>query len=163
MIEVQAKQPNTVVRGGRRRTVQVVVGVFLLLGAIASVHYVPMAALGASGDDLRAQVHELTAQVLQLKQEQSMPALVLNRYRNSIGYVYGVYHVGFANQRPEIRARVSGTGFLVGDGLLATNRHVAEPWFGDSEAEKLIWRGATARLETLVVFFPGWLTPVRLA
>ena len=163
MIEVQAKQPNTVVRGGRRRTVQVVVGVFLLLGAIASVHYVPMAALGASGDDLRAQVHELTAQVLQLKQEQSMPAVVLNRYRNSIGYVYGVYHVGFANQRPVIRARVSGTGFLVGDHLVATNRHIAEPWYGDSEAETLIRRGATPTVETLVVFFPGSLPPVRLS
>jgi len=163
MIEVQAKQPNTVVRGGRRRTVKVVVGVLLLLGAIASVHYVPMAALGASGDDLRTRVHELTAQVLQLKQEQSMPALVLNRYRNSIGYVYGVYHVGFANQRPEIRARVSGTGFLVGDHLVATNRHIAEPWYGDAEAETLIRRGATPTIETLVVFFPGWLPPVRLS
>ena len=35
-----------------------------------------------------------------------MPAVVLNRYRNSIGYIYGVYQVGFANQRPIIpRAR----------------------------------------------------------
>ena len=47
-----------------------------------------------------------------------MPAVVLKRYRNSIGYIYGVYQVGFASQRPEIRARVSGTGFLVGDGLI---------------------------------------------
>ena len=84
-----------------------------------------------------------------------MPALVLNRYRNSIGYIYGVYQVGFANQPAAIRARVSGTGFLVGDGLLATNRHVAEPWYGDSEAEGLMHRGATAMLESLVVFFPG--------
>src|SRR5579864_2724337 len=163
MIEVQAKQPNPVVRGGRRRTVQVVVGVLLLLGAMATVHYVPMAALGASGDDLRTQVHELTAEVLELRQEQSMPALVLSRYRNSIGYVYGVYHVGFANQRPVIRARVSGTGFLVGDHLVATNRHIAEPWYGDSEAETLIRRGATPTVETLVVFFPGSLPPVRLS
>jgi S1-C subfamily serine protease len=87
---------------------------------------------------------------------------VLNRYRNSIGYIYGVYQVGFANQPAAIRARVSGTGFLVGDGLLATNRHVAEPWYGDSEAEDLIQRGATAMLESLVVFFPGSPTPVSL-
>ena len=63
-----------------------------------------------------------------------MPAITLNHYRNSIGYIYGVYQVGFPNQRPAIRARVSGTGFLVGDGLLATNHHVAEPWYGDPEA-----------------------------
>jgi serine protease Do len=70
--------------------------------------------------------------------------------------------VGFANHRPEVRARVSGTGFLVGNGLIATNRHVAEPWYGDSEAQKLIDQGATAMLENLVVFFPGSPTPVTL-
>jgi len=135
----------------------------MLLGAVAAGHYVPMATSEASRDDLRIQVHELTAQVVQLRQEQSMPAFVLNHYRNSIGYIYGVYHVGFADQRPEIRARISGTGFLVGDHLVATNRHIAEPWYGDSEAEKLIQRGATPVVETLVVFFPGSLKAVRLA
>src|SRR5579863_4838603 len=92
-----------------------------------------------------------------------MPALVLNCYRSSIGYVYGVYHVGFANQRPEIRARVSGTGFLVGDHLVATNRHIAEPWYGDLAAEKLIRRGAIPMVENLVTFFPGWSAPVHLS
>ena len=104
--------------------------------------------------DLQKQVHELTAQVEQLKQDQAMPATVLNRYRNSIGYIYGVYQVGFANQRPVVRARVSGTGFLVGNGLLATNRHVAEPWYGDEEAQKLIDQGATGMLESLVDLLP---------
>ena len=70
------------------------------------------------------------AQMEQLKQEQGMPATVLNRYRNSIGYIYGVYQVGFANQRPALRRRFSGTGFVVADGLVATNRHLAEPWYG---------------------------------
>jgi S1-C subfamily serine protease len=46
--------------------------------------------------------------------------------------------------------------------MLATNRHVAEPWFGDSEAEELIHRGASAMLESLVVFFPGSATPLNL-
>jgi S1-C subfamily serine protease len=99
-----------------------------------------------------------------------MPATVLNRYRNSIGYIYGVYQVGFANQRPVIRARVSGTGFLVANsvgnngasGLVATNRHVAEPWYGDPEAQKLIDQGATGTIESLVVFFPNSPTPVTL-
>jgi S1-C subfamily serine protease len=144
--------------------VQGVLGVVLLLGALAMFHYYgPLASQGVPPDDLQKQVHELTAQVDQLKQEQAMPAVVLNRYRNSIGYIYGVYQVGFANQRPSIRARVSGTGFLVGDGLVATNRHVAEPWYGDSEAESLIHRGASATLESLVVFFPGSPTPVDLS
>jgi len=163
MKEAQTSRSNFVVCGSRRRTIAVVVGVLLFLGATVIGLYSQMAALRASRDDLRNQVLDLTAQTRQLRQEQSMPALVLNRYRSSIGYVYGVYQIGFANQRPEIRARVSGTGFLVGDHLVATNRHIAEPWYGDSEAAKLMRSGATPRIETLVVFFPGSLTPVRLS
>ncbi len=147
-----------------QQILQGVLGVIMLVGAMAMVHYyAPTATQGAPPDDLEKQVHALTAQVEQLKQEQAMPAVVLSRYRNSIGYIYGVYQVRFANQRPAIRARVSGTGFLVGEGLLATNRHVAEPWYGDSEAEKMISDGASAMLESLVIFFPGSPTPVNLA
>jgi S1-C subfamily serine protease len=147
-----------------QQVVQGVLGGVMLLGALVMVHhYAPIAMESAPPDDLQKQVHALTAQVEQLQQEQSMPAVVLNRYRNSIGYIYGVYQVGFPNERPAIRARVSGTGFLVGDGLLATNRHVAEPWYGDSEAQKLIDDGAHAMLENLVVFFPGSPTPIALS
>jgi S1-C subfamily serine protease len=147
-----------------QQMMQGILGVVMLIGALAMLHYyAPMAAQGAPPDDLQKQVHELTRQVEQLKQDQAMPATILNNYRASIGYIYGVYQVGFPNQRPAIRARVSGTGFLVGDHLLATNRHVAEPWYGDSESEALIQRGASAMLENLVVFFPNSPTPVTLS
>jgi S1-C subfamily serine protease len=147
-----------------QQVVQGVLGAVLLLGAVIMVHhYGPTAAQSAPPEDLQKEVHELTAQLEQLKEEQSMPAVVLNRYRDSIGYIYGVYQIGFPNHRPEIRARVSGTGFLVAKGVLATNRHVAEPWFGDSEAQKLIEEGANPMIETLVVFFPGSPTPVQLS
>jgi S1-C subfamily serine protease len=149
-----------------QQMVQAVLALVMFVGALAMMHYyAPLAAQGTPSDqkdDLQKQVHALTAQVDELKQEQDMPAVMLNRYRNSIGYIYGVYQVGFANQRPSIRARVSGTGFLVGTGLLATNRHVAQPWYGDSEAEDLLNHGATAMIESLVVFFPGSPTPVTL-
>jgi S1-C subfamily serine protease len=162
--EAPPQQDSTVVSDSWQQTVQAVLGVVLLLGAFTMVHYYsPKATLADQPVELQKQVHDLTAQVEQLKQDQAMPAVVLNRYRNSIGYIYGVYQVGFAKQRPTIRARVSGTGFLVGDGLIATNRHVAEPWFGDSEAQRLIDQGATAMLENLVVFFPGSPTPVTLS
>ena len=162
--EAQPSQESTIVSDSWQQTVQAVLGVVMLLGAFAMVHYYsPKATLAEPPNDLQKQVHELTAQIEQLKQDQAMPAIVLNRYRNSVGYIYGVYQVGFRNQRPTVRARVSGTGFLIGKGLMATNRHVAEPWYGDSEAQKLIDEGATAMLENLVVFFPGSPTPVTLS
>ncbi|HEX4786400.1 MAG TPA: serine protease [Candidatus Sulfotelmatobacter sp.] len=163
--EAPQPQASTAVCDSWQQVVQAVLGGVLLLGAMALVHYYsPTVELAQRPNEvnLQNQVHELTTEVEQLQQDQSMPATVLNRYRNSIGYIYGVYQVGFANQRPVVRARVSGTGFLVGTGLVATNRHVAEPWYGDSEAQKLIDQGATAMLENLVIFFPGSPTPVTL-
>lgn len=143
---------------------QGILGIALLLGAAAMFYYyAPMTTQNAPNGDLQQQVHKLDSEVAELEQERTMPATVLNRYRDSIGYIYGVYDVGFAGQRPAVRARVSGTGFLVADDLLATNRHVAEPWYGDSEAESLIQRGATPTLESVVVFFPGSPTPVTLS
>jgi S1-C subfamily serine protease len=158
------EQASAQVNESWQQMVQGVLGVAMLIGAVAMFHfYSPATALGPQPDDLQKQVHTLTTQVAELQKEQAMPALVLSRYRNSIGYIYGVYQIGFANQPASIRARVSGTGFLVSDGMLATNRHVAEPWYGDSEAEGLMQRGATAMLESMVVFFPGSPTPVPLS
>jgi S1-C subfamily serine protease len=163
MSEPELPRESNEVSDSWQQMVQAVLGVVLLVGAGAMLHYyTPATAQGPKPDELQKQIHLLTEQVAELEQQQAMPALVLNRYRNSIGYIYGVYQVGFANQPAAIRARVSGTGFLVGDGLLATNRHVAEPWYGDSEAEGLIQRGATATLESLVIFFPGSPMPVSL-
>jgi S1-C subfamily serine protease len=163
MSEPEIPQEPSEVSDSWQRMVQAVLAIVLLIGAVAMFHYyAPVMAQGAPPDELQKQVTQLTQHVEQLEREQAMPALVLNRYRNSIGYIYGIYQVGFANQPATIRARVSGTGFLVGDGLFATNRHVAEPWYGDSEAEGLMHRGATAMLESLVVFFPGSPMPVTL-
>ncbi len=111
---------------------------------------------------LREEVHRLTSQVEELKQEQAMPSFVLNRYRNSICYIFGIYQVGFPNEKPVQRTRISGTGFVVANGLIATNRHVAEPWYGDADADPLIAKGATATLEKLVAYFPGSPAPVSL-
>jgi S1-C subfamily serine protease len=159
----ETPQESNIVSDSWQQMIQGVLAVMMLIGALAMVHYYGrMATQGIPQDDLQRRVHELTAEVEQLREEQSMPAVVLNRYRNSIGYIYGVYQIGFPNRRPSIRARVSGTGFLVGNGLIATNRHVAEPWYGDSEAQRLMDEGAQGTIESLVIFFPGSPTPVSL-
>jgi S1-C subfamily serine protease len=164
MPEPEILQESSEVCESWQQMIQAILACVLLLGTLAMLHYyAPLAAQGAPPSDLQQQVHDLTAQVDQLRQEQDMPAMVLNHYRNSIGYIYGVYQVGFPDQRPAVRARVSGTGFLVADKLVATNRHVSEPWYGDTEAQNLIHRGATATLESLVIFFPGSPTPLTLS
>ena len=164
------------------RLVEIVLGVFLLVGTGFLAHYyappppVPVPAppkVVLNGDQLRLEesrrnevqqdeLRQLTRDVDELKQEQAMPALVLNRYRNSICYIFGIYRVSPPRQRPALRARISGTGFVVAEGLLATNRHVAEPWYGDSEADALIRKGAKPELEKLVAFFPGFPLPVDI-
>jgi S1-C subfamily serine protease len=169
MSDQESRQEANDVCESWSQMVQAILGIVLLAGAGVMLHYyapaiyAPAISNGPQPSDLQQQVHALTKQVEQLEQDRGMPALVLNKYRNSIGYIYGVYQVGFPNERPTVRARVSGTGFIVANGLLATNRHVAEPWYGDAEAEALIHRGATGALESLVVFFPGSPTAVELS
>ncbi len=168
MDEHQSLSQEEPVCAAWQRTIQAVIGVFLLAGAILAVHYHEPARTDERRtddlrtDDLKNQVQQLTLQVDLLKQEQAMPAMVLNRYRNSICYIFGVYRVGFLQQKPALRARISGTGFVVSPGLLATNRHVAEPWYGDAESNALMNKGATPQLEKLVAFFPGSSTAVNV-
>jgi len=142
-----------------QRAVEVLLGVFLLVSAVLLAHYYP----GSAKSELEQEVQKLSHEVQQLKQEQAMPSLVLNRYRNSICYVFGIYRVGFEGQAPLLRARISGTGFVVADGLLATNRHVAEPWYEDPDSAVLLRKGATPKLEKLVAFFPGMPAPLNIA
>jgi serine protease Do len=140
------------------RLLPIALGVCALVAAGFLAHYYAP----PPTSDLRQQVDQLTSEVQLLQQEQAMPAMVLNRYRNSICYIFGVYNVGFADQQPSLRVRVSGTGFVVATGLLATNRHVAEPWYGDREVAVALRNGGSPVLEKLVAYFPGSPLPVNL-
>src|SRR5580704_5620350 len=151
MAENPPKPQEEPVCSAWQRLLQGALGAFLLVTVALVARYYP-----ADGTkELEQQVSGLVREVQLLKQEQAMPALVLYRYRNSIGYIFGVYQVGYAGQAPALRARISGSGFVVADGLLATNRHVAEPWYEDPDSAVLLQRGATPHLEKLLAFFPG--------
>jgi S1-C subfamily serine protease len=141
-----------------QRLVQTALILFLAIIILILAHYF----LTPNSKALQEQIRGLSDEVAQLKQEQAMPSLVLNRYRNSICYIFGIYQVGFLNQKPVQRTRISGTGFVVAEGLIATNRHVAEPWYGDPDSDALIEKGATPRLEKMVAYFPGSAEPVNL-
>ncbi len=134
------------------------IAVFLLAVTAVIVHF----SWPSSNRVLQGQVQQLSHQVEELQQEQAMPAMVLNRYRNSICYIHGIYQVTFPGRKPSVRVRISGTGFVVANGLLITNRHVAQPWYGDAESEALIDNGAVPRLEKLVAFFPGIAEPIDI-
>jgi hypothetical protein len=144
--------------GAWQRLIQAALILFLAITIVLLAHYL----LPMNSSSMRQQIRSLTEQVQELRQEQAMPAFVLNRYRNSICYIFGIYEVGFPHEKPLQRTRISGTGFVVGNNLIATNRHVAEPWYGDPDTDALLEKGATPTLEKLVAYFPGSPSPVSL-
>lgn len=104
---------------------------------------------------LLSEFDRLSGQVYRLQQERQMPMKVLERHRDSICFLYGIYSFSGPGLQVQRRMRISGTGFVAGEGLIATNRHVAEPWFEDPESQALIRRGARPKLEQLMAFFPS--------
>lgn len=116
--------------------------------------------------ELNGAVSRLNAKLAELKSEQEMPMTVLRRHRNAICYIYAVYTMEWPAKSVvrtlERHTRVSGTGFLVANNLIATNRHVVEPWFEDQDDEAQIKAGAKPKIEKLVAFFPGMMDPVKL-
>jgi len=94
MSEPELPRESNEVSDSWQQMVQAVLGIVVLIGTVAIFHYyTPATAQAPQPDELQKQVHELTQQVAQLEQQQAMPALVLNRYRNSIGYIYGIYRL----------------------------------------------------------------------
>lgn len=139
-----------------QRFVQGLLGVLALVGAgIMAHYYAPPETAG-----LEQQVHQLSHQVAVLERQQSFSSSAVDDARGSVAYIYGIYHV--AGHAQSFRARVAGTGFVVAPGLLATNRHVAEPWYGDREVAVALRQGGTPVLEKLVAYFPGSPLPVNL-
>jgi S1-C subfamily serine protease len=139
-----------------QRFVQGMLGVLALVGAGIMAHYYAP----PETEGLQQQVHQLSRQVADLERQQSFSAAAVDDARDSVGYIYGIYHV--AGHAPSFRARVAGTGFVIAPGLMATNRHVAEPWYGDREVAVALREGGTPILEKLMVYFPGSPLPVRL-
>ncbi len=60
---------------------------------------------------------------------------------------------------PIIDVRLTGTGFLIGDDLVLTNRHVALPWEFDVDAQKVIQQGYQARPIRFLGYLPEIAQP----
>src|SRR5258707_6683198 len=136
-----------------QRFVQGLLGVLALVGAGLMAHY--YAPPEASG--LAQQVHQLSRQVADLERQQSVSAAAVDDARDSVAYIYGIYHVSGHGQ--DFRARVAGTGLVVAPGLLAPNRHVAEPWYGYREVALALRQGRTPLFGKLVAQFPRLPVP----
>lgn len=150
---------RSIARVGQRLLPATVLAATLLAGS-AAIHYNSVRARQTN-----EMLTRLSAEVSRLSQEQAMPAVVVARHRSSICYIYALYSLnppaGRRFLRP-VRTRVSGSGFVVAGGVIATNRHVVEPWFDDEEDEAQIARGFTPKLEKLVAFFPDLAKEVDL-
>ena len=75
----------------------------------------------------------------------------------------GNFLLGPEGAGPVREVEYLGTGFLVDRrGVVLTNRHVAEPWWNDDEAQSLAEQGFKPRLTTLRAFFPRQKEPFAL-
>jgi DNA-binding response OmpR family regulator/S1-C subfamily serine protease len=56
---------------------------------------------------------------------------------------------------PEVKVDVFGTGFPAGpEGRVVTNRHVAQPWWGNDELSDLTSQGFTPEISSIHAYFP---------
>ena len=55
---------------------------------------------------------------------------------------------------PEVRADFFGTGFLVADGKILTNHHVAQPWWKNDELSSVLQQGLEPAIAEITAYFP---------
>src|SRR5207245_3099385 len=56
---------------------------------------------------------------------------------------------------PEVRADFFGTGFIVGDGRILTNHHVAQPWWKNEELSSVLAQGLDPAIAEMTAYFPS--------
>ncbi|HEX4545093.1 MAG TPA: trypsin-like peptidase domain-containing protein [Candidatus Acidoferrum sp.] len=57
-------------------------------------------------------------------------------------------------QAPEVRADFFGTGFIVSDGRILTNHHVAQPWWKNDDLSSVLNQGLDPTIADLTAYFP---------
>ena len=124
-------------------------------------HFAPREEIEAVRALARASAEHLAAQDARSK---SLRA-VHDHYKRGVGLVYGRWTLGVEGEKgfePIKNARgealdvtFTGTGFLAReDGVVVTNRHVAEPWWENREIEPMLARGVEPRFLKLTITFP---------
>ncbi len=68
----------------------------------------------------------------------------------------GMLSLATGGMGPPLQIDIFGTGFFVRrDGRILTNRHIAEPWWGDEELKRFLDPGVTAYAWSYTAYFPG--------
>lgn len=150
-------------------------------------------AAGGEVDSLRDELHETRTRIQTLESERAAGETIIRQYGGGVALLQGAYAFYDEANQPvrvaldengktvrnedgsavlEVEAdgpvhsvEFYGTGFLVDRrGRMLTNRHLAEPWWNDDDAQELEKRGFKARMLYSRAFFPGHHDPfdVRL-
>ena len=135
-------------------------------------------------DDLKQELETAHSRLQTLETERQVAERIISQYGEAVCLLQGAYGFTDEEGRPA-RLRVGaggamepddtgeeetgetpdgpvhkvefyGTGFLVdASGLILTNRHLAQPWWSDENAEAMQKLGLKPRLLSLRAFFPG--------
>jgi S1-C subfamily serine protease/DNA-binding NarL/FixJ family response regulator len=139
---------------------------------------------GGDGGALKQQLHETQTRLSRLENEDRVAETIVHTYGSSICLLHvvvefhdqdsgelirispdaagktqtdeaGMVSIETGGNGPPLQFDVFGTGFLVGDGRLLTNHHVAQPWWGSDELKQLIDQGASPFVASYTAYFPG--------
>jgi S1-C subfamily serine protease len=148
-------------------------------------------AAGGEVDSLRDELHETRTRIQTLEVERAAGETIIRQYGGGVALLQGAYAFYDSSNQPlrvaldengrtarnddgtpilEVDAdgpvhsvEYYGTGFLVDRrGRMLTNRHLAEPWWNDDEAQALDKRGFKARMLYSRAFFPGQRDPFNV-
>ena len=64
---------------------------------------------------------------------------------------------------PEVRADFFGTGFIVAEGSILTNHHVAQPWWKNDELSSVLSQGLDPGIGQMTAYFPGATAGVNIS
>ena len=64
---------------------------------------------------------------------------------------------------PEVRADFFGTGFIVGEGTILTNHHVAQPWWKNDELSSVLSQGLDPGIGEMTAYFPDATAGVNVS
>jgi S1-C subfamily serine protease len=115
--------------------------------------------------ELIRQLNQLDAEVKQLRGSDLQPSNIVALNRDSICFILSSYTLAEPGTSASTLShyRLLATGFLLSGNTVVSNRHVLEPWFGDSRAEKSIRLGAVPSRGKIVAYFPSLDQPVELS